>query len=107
MIRVALESILGLTERQGRVFVLRPQIPDDWPGFRIERRLPEGTVYEFDVVHPEGPAEVVVRVTLDGRDLAPEGDAAVVPIERDGKRHRVAVEMGARAGRAAASGVAR
>ena len=107
MIRVALESILGLTEVEGRAFVLKPAIPDDWPGFRIERRLPEGTVYEFEVVHPGGPAEVVVRVTLDARDLAPEGDAAVVPIERDGRRHRVAVELGARAGTATAPGAAR
>jgi hypothetical protein len=36
----------------------------------------------------------VVRVRLDGAELAPEGGAAVWPIARDGARHEVEVELG-------------
>jgi cellobiose phosphorylase len=98
MIRVGLESILGLTEHDGRMFVLAPRIPDAWPGFRIERRLEDGTVYTFRVTHPDGPAEVVVAATIDGVAAEPSSDPSgarlVVPIARDGRRHVVNVQLG-------------
>ena len=102
MIRVGLESILGLTELDGESFVLAPRIPDAWPGFRIERRLEDGTVYEFHVTHPDGPAEGVVAATVDGVAVAPSPDPAgdpsraclVVPIARDGRRHVVNAQLG-------------
>jgi cyclic beta-1,2-glucan synthetase len=97
MIRVGLESILGLTERHGSAFVLAPAIPDGWPGFKVERRLADGTVYEFRVTHEGEPAEVVVSATLDGAPLAPLDGRLVVPIARDGLRHVVDARLGARA----------
>jgi len=41
MLRVALESVLGVTVVQGRELVISPCVPDDWSGFRVTRRFEE------------------------------------------------------------------
>jgi cyclic beta-1,2-glucan synthetase len=95
LLRVALESVLGLRMEQGRRLVLRPCVPDGWPGFRIEYRIPGGsTRYAIEVRNPSGCSARVVAVRLDGRLLAPEGGAAVWPIAPDGAEHQVQVDLG-------------
>jgi cyclic beta-1,2-glucan synthetase len=78
LFRVALESVLGLRLEDGRRIVLRPRVPDAWPGFRITLRLPGAPhATRIDVRNPTGRAERVVCVRLDGVEVAPEDGAAV------------------------------
>jgi cellobiose phosphorylase len=78
MLRVALESVLGVAIEDGDTLVVRPCIPDDWPGFRVTRRLPDGSSYDA------APAPIV-----DG--------AARVPLLGDGRAHAVVITLGPRA----------
>jgi cyclic beta-1,2-glucan synthetase len=96
MLRVALESVLGLRVEEGRRMRLRPCVPDTWPGFRLEYRAPgDGTRYAISVRSPGRCSARVVAVRLDGAPLALEEGAAVWPLARDGARHEVEVELGA------------
>jgi cyclic beta-1,2-glucan synthetase len=96
LLRVGLESILGLRTEGGVRLVLRPCVPDAWPGYRIAYRVPGcGTHYAIDVRNPSGCSARVTRVRVDGAELAPEDGAAAWPITRDGARHDVVVELGA------------
>jgi len=96
MLRVALESLLGLRMEDGERLVLRPCVPDAWPAYRIEYRVPAcGTRYAFQVRNPSGCSARVVAVRLDGVPLVPMEGAAVVRITHDGGRHEVVVELGA------------
>jgi cyclic beta-1,2-glucan synthetase len=95
LLRVALESVLGLRLEEGRRLVLRPCVPDAWPGFRIEYRVPgAATRYAIQVRNPNGCSASVVAVRVDGRPLAPVDGAAAWPIARDGAAHEVEVELG-------------
>ncbi|MBK8537399.1 MAG: glycosyl transferase [Candidatus Competibacteraceae bacterium] len=97
MLRVALESILGLELVEGHTLLLRPCIPDDWPGFHLHYRLPDGdAVYDIEVRNPEGHAERVVAVEVDGVSGAVEDGMACIPLLRDGNTHRVIVMLAGR-----------
>ncbi len=95
MLRVALESVLGLRMEAGERLVLRPCVPDAWPAYTIEYRVPGcGTRYTIAVRNPTRASARVVRVALDGAPLAPVDGAAVVPIARDGARHAIEIDLG-------------
>lgn len=94
MLRVALESILGLERVEGHTLRLRPCIPDQWPGFHLHYRLPDGdAVYEIEVRNPDGAAEWVVAVEIDDTEGAVEEGTARIPLLRDGKTHQVVVTL--------------
>ena len=96
MLRVALESVLGFRVEEGRRCRLAPCVPDAWPGFRLDYRAPgDATRYAIRVQSPRGCSARVVRVRLDGAELAPQDGAAVWPLARDGAMHEVEVELGA------------
>ncbi|MGB5064618.1 MAG: glycosyl transferase, partial [Candidatus Competibacter sp.] len=66
LLRVMLESILGLELVEGHTLRLRPRIPDAWPGFSLRYRLPDGeAVYDIEVCNPNGRAERVAAVEID------------------------------------------
>ncbi|HEX2202776.1 MAG TPA: hypothetical protein VHG91_05750 [Longimicrobium sp.] len=88
MFRVALESVLGLTLRDGRALALRPCIPDEWPGFTLRYRHC-GATYEIAVTRGDEAS-----ATLDGEPLAHEDGAVLVPLREDGAVHRVEVVLG-------------
>jgi cyclic beta-1,2-glucan synthetase len=95
MLRVALESVLGLRMETGARLVLRPCIPDLWREFRITYRLPDGgTRYAIRVCSTVGSTAQVIGVRVDGQPLAPIDGAAVWPVTEDGGRHEVDVELG-------------
>ncbi|MBS0373974.1 MAG: glycosyl transferase [Proteobacteria bacterium] len=96
MLRVALESVLGLGLRDGRWLVLAPRIPDDWPRADIRHRRPDGTCYEIRLENPDGCAERVVSARLDGLPLRPSPDGLAIELARDGATHLVEVILGAR-----------
>ncbi|MDG4550997.1 MAG: glycosyl transferase [Candidatus Contendobacter sp.] len=94
MLRVALESILGLELVEGHTLRLRPCIPDEWPGFHLHYRLADGdAVYEIEVRNPDGAAERVVAVEMDDVGGLVEDGAARIPLFRDGKTHWVVVTL--------------
>jgi cyclic beta-1,2-glucan synthetase len=88
MYRLGVEAILGL-RREGPALRLDPRIPRTWPGYRLTYRCGQ-TTYEIQVQNPEGHQQGVKQVTLDGRTL-PDGK---IPIQDDGRKHRVRVVMG-------------
>ncbi|MGQ0815821.1 MAG: GH36-type glycosyl hydrolase domain-containing protein, partial [Gemmatimonadota bacterium] len=92
MYRVFLESLLGFDLR-GDVVHLRPCLPAAWPGFTLRHRLPDGTVYTFEVeqtTEETGPVSIpivrdggehVVRVQV-GPDVVPRYSASTAPLLR-------------------------
>ncbi|MFZ1827691.1 MAG: glycosyl transferase [Candidatus Competibacteraceae bacterium] len=94
LLRVTLESILGLELVEGHALRLRPCIPDDWPGFRLRYRLPgDEAVYEIAVRNPEGQAKRVAAVEIDEHPGRIEYNAAYIPLFRDGLVHQVLVTL--------------
>jgi cyclic beta-1,2-glucan synthetase len=94
MYRALLESILGVTLEDGRTLVVRPCVPGDWPGFRIDYRLPDGATRCELVVENPDRGQHVVAVRLDGVELAPSDGIARVPLPGDGGTHRIEVRLG-------------
>jgi cyclic beta-1,2-glucan synthetase len=86
MLRVAVESVLGLGLDGGEALTLAPCIPSDWPGFSVRYRLPDGsgTVYKVRVERGDTPG-----LTLDGEPLAEAAGGWRVPLVRDGAEHAV------------------
>src|SRR5437763_174715 len=80
MFRVALESILGFRVENGDTIVVRPCVPDAWPGYRIAYRTVTGTVYEIGVKNPLGRAARVAAVELDGRSVECRHGQACIPL---------------------------
>ncbi len=97
MLRVALESLLGFGLEAGSTLVLRPRIPDSWPGFALSWRRPDGsgTRYEIAVRNPDARAECVLAATLDGVSAELRDGAARIPLVGDAGVHRVEVVLGA------------
>ena len=94
LLRVTLESILGLELVDGHALRLRPCIPDDWPGFRMRYRLPGGeAIYEIEVHNPEGRAKRVAAVEIDEHPGRIEYSAAYIPLFRDRLVHQVLVTL--------------
>ncbi len=93
--RVAVESVLGLSIADGKVLVLKPCVPDQWPGFELSYRHPaSGTRYHFQIANPDRCSEAVVAVSAD--DLACEvtDAAAHIVMKCDGGIHEVKVTLG-------------
>jgi len=94
MQRVTLESVLGIVEEEGARYLVRPAIPDDWPGYTVALRRQDGTRYEFTVDNPASCAEAVVEATLDGEALAVAAHDLRVPVVKDGGVHHVRIVLG-------------
>jgi len=93
MIRVVVESLLGVRIEGGSTLVVRPAIPRDWPGFHIELR-PGGGRTRYDVrVENAGPGGVVREAKLDGRLLPIEREEARIPLVKDGRTHNVRLRL--------------
>jgi cellobiose phosphorylase len=91
MLRVLVESILGLTLEGGTHLRLRPCIPDAWPGFRVTWRD-----VAIEVRNPDGVAEALVTCEADGERLALEDGAARIPLRPEGGPRRVVAVLGRR-----------
>jgi cyclic beta-1,2-glucan synthetase len=95
MYRVSLESLLGFRIEGGETLVLEPCIPDDWPQFTIEYRLPdEETRYSIRVANTRGSAGEVVEATVDGVPAHVENGACRIALRHDGRVHEVNVVLG-------------
>jgi len=90
MYRLIVESLLGVTLDNGRLFIA-PCIPADWKGFTMRYRY-RGTTYEIAVEQSPPGADAgvaAVAITLDG--VAQTGGS--VPLSDDGQTHHVRVEL--------------
>ena len=86
MYRVGLEHLLGVT-KVGNTLQVKPNVPDDWPGFSLVYRFGTAT-YEIDVRGPAGIRRHGARVTVDG-SLVDDGSIMLVD---DGRHHHVIID---------------
>jgi cellobiose phosphorylase len=89
MLRVLVESVLGLTLHGGAELRVKPCVPDAWPGFRIAWRA-----VEIEVRNARGCSEAVVACTVDGAPAPVVEGAARIALRPDGAAQRVVVELG-------------
>ncbi|NVM74870.1 cyclic beta-1,2-glucan synthetase [Duganella sp. SG902] len=94
MFRVGLESVLGFRIEDGNHIVLAPRVPDDWPEFSIRYAAPDGGQYHIVARNPQGSAQRVVGVTVDGQPLAPQDGVARIPLRGGGGTHHIEVLLG-------------
>ena len=83
-----LEEILGL-RRHGATLEVSPCIPAAWPGYTAEWKVGRSS-YRIEVKNPARRSRGVARALLDGRPV----DARSIPIEDDGRSHRVELVLG-------------
>ncbi|MBI5168684.1 MAG: glycosyl transferase [Candidatus Eisenbacteria bacterium] len=96
MFRIAVESVLGVTLVNGESVRVKPCIPDGWPGYEMEYRIPGGeAVLEIRASNPSGCSRAVVRATLDGSEVPVKGGAVLVSVRTLTGRHRLEVTLGA------------
>jgi cyclic beta-1,2-glucan synthetase len=95
MVRVTIESLLGLQIEGGEWMAVRPCIPDEWPGFALSWRIPgESTCYEIEVRRVGAAATPVTQTIVDGLPCTVHDDRAHIPLLHDGRTHHVLVELG-------------
>ncbi len=95
MLRVALESVLGLTVAEGSTLVLAPCVPDTWPEFTIAYRIPgSDTRYDIRAVNAQRNGRGVESFSVDGRPGTVVNGAARIAISDDGRVHRVDIKLG-------------
>lgn len=72
--------------------MLRPCIPDHWPGYRLTYRYgSKGTVYEIRVENPSVKAERIRMAELDEEPLSASDKEVSVTLVEDGGKHEVRV----------------
>jgi cellobiose phosphorylase len=69
--------------------VIDPCIPEHWDGYDVTRHV-RGDVYRISVRNPNHVSKGVVRMAVDGSDIA----CGPVPFAGDGAEHSVEVELG-------------
>lgn len=94
MLRVAVESILGFDIESGEWLTLAPRIPDQWAGFKLSHRRPDGTRYEIVVDNPRRLAETISAATVDGNAVTIGPAGLRVKLEHDRRLHQVHVLLG-------------
>ncbi len=99
MYRVVLESLLGFRLVEGNSMRISPCVPDGWPEFKLKYRIPgEATRYHIVARNLHGRGLGVREAQLDGNVLAVSAGAVLVPIQHDGRTHRVDLVLGKRDG---------
>jgi cellobiose phosphorylase len=87
----------GRDARGGATLRVRPCVPDDWPGYTVRLRRPDGSTWTIEVRNPDGCAEAVRAVWIDDAGGTVEDGTARVALAADGRAHRVTVTLGRRA----------
>ncbi len=95
MLRVAIESVLGIRFSHGETLRIRPCTPPEWGWYRVRYRLRGGrTTFAITVRSSGEPGGRVARASLDGQPVALQEGTAVVPAQDDGGTHEVEIELG-------------
>jgi cyclic beta-1,2-glucan synthetase len=92
MLRVILESLLGLRIENGTAMLLGPSIAADWTSCRFEYRRAD-TTYRVAIENPRGREHGASTATLDGNPVEVRDGAARIPLSCDGRPHDVIVRM--------------
>lgn len=92
--RVALESVLGIVLEDGRTLAIRPCIPPDWPGFRVDLRLPDGET-RCRIRVDNGPASGrAIAARLDGIDIPVQDGCARIALPPAPGAYRIEIRLG-------------
>jgi cyclic beta-1,2-glucan synthetase len=94
MLRVTIETLLGFSIEGGEWLTLTPRIPDEWPGFKLEHRRPDGTQYRIEVENPTGVAARISAASLDGAAVAIGAAGLRVALAHDQRLHVLRVLLG-------------
>ena len=86
--RAGVEFILGLQVRADKLS-LNPCLPPEWRNAKLHYRY-GGTMYNINIVNPDGISKGVARVDLDGLAIYNK----IVAMSDDGATHTVTVVMG-------------
>jgi N,N'-diacetylchitobiose phosphorylase len=92
MLRVAVESVLGITVEGGDTLVIRPSLPTTWPGYRLTvQPLRTDTALSIEVRRDPPGNGPGIRGLLDGIPLTASAGCVRVPFAADGVHHEVTV----------------
>ena len=95
MLRVLLESILGITIEEGRTLVVAASMPPSWPRFGATLRpFGRAGVWSLEVRRASREGTGVLSAVLDGAPVPVVEGRARVPLADDGRDHRVEVSIG-------------
>jgi cyclic beta-1,2-glucan synthetase len=94
MMRVTIESLLGFGIEAGEWLTLAPRIPDEWPGFELTHRRPDGTQYRIEVDNPRRAAARISAASIDGVALHVGAGTLRVALAHDQRTHLVRVLLG-------------
>jgi cellobiose phosphorylase len=83
MYRLLVETLAGLN-LEGTELRLTPQIPTDWPGFKMSYRYRK-TVYHITIQRSPNPAPPNGQLILDGTLIA----GIAIPLIDDQREHQV------------------
>jgi len=95
MWKVGIEWILGVRPSFNGLIV-DPCIPQEWRGFKIERKF-RGATYQIEVENSSGVSCGVREVVVDGKKQEKGKDSppyAVIPVFGDGKVHKILIRLG-------------
>jgi cellobiose phosphorylase len=86
------QGILGIRpDYEG--LVVDPCVAKSWKGFKATRRF-RGAEYLIEVRNPKGVCKGVTSVKVDGKEIAPSGRTALLPIFPAGSSHSVLIDLG-------------
>lgn len=94
MFRVAVESLMGLSIRDGKELHLCPSISADWPTCRLDYCLPAcNTCYAITIENPERREHGIRSACCDGKEMLVKDGTAIVEINRDGATHEIVARL--------------
>ena len=86
------QGILGIKpDYEG--LVIDPCIARAWKGFKATRKF-RGAEYLIEVRNPKGLCKGVASMKVDGKEMAPRGKVALLPIFPAGTRHEIQITLG-------------
>jgi cyclic beta-1,2-glucan synthetase len=95
MLRVAVESVLGIRLVRGTELHVRPCTPADWKQYRVVYRVPGSEVtFDMTVRCPNGDPRDVVGATVDGSAVEVLRGTAVLPLAGGPGTRRVELILG-------------
>jgi cyclic beta-1,2-glucan synthetase len=95
MLRVAVESVLGIRLVRGEGLRIQPCTPGEWREYRVAYRTPGSeALYAITVRCPDGRPGPVTAAVMDGQPLAVQQGAVWVPFAAAGGRHELEIVVG-------------
>ncbi len=94
MLRVALESIMGLRIENGKTLVLDPCLSSRWEKCGLRYRWPAtGTKIDIQINNPQGRQVGVRQAVVDGQSVEVQDGTMRLTVGPDKQQHQVEVTM--------------